>query len=276
MYLVYFDESGNTGKDLGNAQQKIFVLCSLIVPVDKWQDLERDLLGALNNCFPNSDGSLEIHAHDLHSPGKGSYFRTFSEEKRLSFRDQWLQIAVKYKLAIIYRAIVKKRFQSWVQDSYGTGISINPHVVAFPLVARVVDDYLAAIPNKPLAMFISDENQDVARHVEKSIKLLRFEESKLKLSQVVEKGFFIDSRKSLVLQLCDLCTFIVRKKEEHKAGMKIREPFFAAIKMIDPLIHVGNESLPEILVWLKQNEEKKGAARDVSLGVEKGPAHTGR
>jgi hypothetical protein len=257
MYLVYFDESGNTGKDLGNEQQKIFVLCSLIVPVNQWQELERDLLKALKSWFPDSQDTLEIHAHDLHSPGRGSYFRLFPEDKRLGFRDQWLQIAVKYKLAIIYRAIVKKRFQRWVHDSFGIGISINPHVVAFPLVARVVDDYLAALPNKPLAMFISDENQDVARDVEKSIKLLRFEESKLKLSQVVEKGFFIDSRKSLVLQLCDLCTFLIRKKEEHKAGMKIREPFFTAIELIEPLVHIGNESLPEILGWLKQNEEKK-------------------
>ena len=29
MYLLYADESGNTGTDLDNKQQPIFVLCSL-------------------------------------------------------------------------------------------------------------------------------------------------------------------------------------------------------------------------------------------------------
>ncbi len=257
MYLAYFDESGNTGTDLNNDQQKIFVLCSLIVHAKKWQELERDLITILNSCFPDADDTLEIHAHDLLSPGKGSYFRPFPEEQRLAFRDQWLQVAVKYKLTIVYRAIVKKRFQRWIQDSFGTGIKINPHVVAFPLVARVVDDYLAAMPEKPLAMFISDENQDVARDVEKSIQALRFEESKLKLTQVIEKGFFIDSKKSRVLQLCDLCTLVIRKKEEHKVGLKIKEQFFAAIQIIEPLIHLGDESLQETLVWLKEMQKPK-------------------
>ena len=52
------------------------------------------------------------------------------------------------------------------------------------------------LPGKPLGMFISDENKEIVRDVEKSIKVLRGMEGTLRLSQIVEKGFFIDSAKS--------------------------------------------------------------------------------
>jgi hypothetical protein len=56
--------------------------------------------------------------------------------------------------------------------------------------------------------------------IEKSIKVLRGAAGSLRLAQIVEKGFFIDSEKSRVLQLCDLCALSVRKKEEAKEGKK--------------------------------------------------------
>ena len=45
-------------------------------------------------------------------------------------------------------------------------------------------------------IFISDENKEIVRDVEKSIKVLRGIEGTLKLGQIIEKGFFIDSSKS--------------------------------------------------------------------------------
>jgi hypothetical protein len=37
MHLVYFDESGNSGNNLNDAEQPIFVLGALIVPETCWQ-----------------------------------------------------------------------------------------------------------------------------------------------------------------------------------------------------------------------------------------------
>jgi hypothetical protein len=36
MYLVYFDEFGNTGTNLNDSEQPVFVLCALAVPKTKW------------------------------------------------------------------------------------------------------------------------------------------------------------------------------------------------------------------------------------------------
>lgn len=37
MHLSYFDESGNTGNNLTDDNQPVFVLCALAVPADRWQ-----------------------------------------------------------------------------------------------------------------------------------------------------------------------------------------------------------------------------------------------
>lgn len=37
MHLIYIDESGNTGKNLADPQQPVFVLGALVIPEGSWQ-----------------------------------------------------------------------------------------------------------------------------------------------------------------------------------------------------------------------------------------------
>lgn len=60
----------------------------------------------------------------------------------------------------------------------------------------------------------------------------------------VKKGFFIDSRKSLILQLADLCTYQARKHEERKLGLKARSIDDGGIERLEPLIFRGKEASP--------------------------------
>lgn len=79
----------------------------------------------------------------------------------------------------------------------------------------------------------------MARDVEKAIRLLRVEPSALRLSQIIEKGFFIESDKSLFLQLCDLCAFSARRLEEQKAGVPVKALDENCIPWVKPLVHRG-------------------------------------
>jgi hypothetical protein len=255
LHLVYLDESGNTGTNLNDTEQPIFLLAALIVPEATWQPLERDLEQAIVRHVPTMADGHEVHATDLRG-GKGA-FKGISINTRIALRDEWLQTARKYDLKVVYRAIAKRRYQTWLHATFGTAFLINPHVAAFPMVARVIDEYLAGLPDKPLGMFISDENKEIVRDVEKSIKVLRGLEGSLRLSQVVEKGFFIDSAKSRPLQLCDLCALSARKKEERKAGIPGKFIDDSGIKLLEPLIFRGNESLQNVLAWLSEQQTSK-------------------
>lgn len=256
MHFIYLDESGNTGNNLSDTAQPIFVLGALVVPEDKWLKLEAELAAAIDLAFPPPrPDDFEVHATEIiNSRG---YFRSFPIEKRLFFFQSWLGVANRNGLKFIYRAIEKKRYAVWLQRTFGAGVVINPHVAAFSLVAQMTNELLRTSPGAPLGIFISDENKQVVGDVEKSIQLLRGDRGPLRLAQIIEKGFFIESDKSLLLQLCDLCTYAARRMEETKAGLPTKAIDQACIPWIRPLIHQGKEPLPDVLAWLESQQKKE-------------------
>jgi hypothetical protein len=70
-----------------------------------WQQLEADLDDVLRRYFPGTPLDFEIH---------GSELRTARSHFKL--RDDWLKVAQKHQLKLVYRAIVKKRFEHWVHS----------------------------------------------------------------------------------------------------------------------------------------------------------------
>jgi hypothetical protein len=261
MHLIYLDESGNSGGNLSDPNQPVFVLCGLIVPEQKWQSLEAALASAVETFWPNPRADeFEIHAAELINP-KGEVFRSATPAHRLAFMTEWLQIAKKHDLKLVFRAIVKQRYSRWLQHKFGSGVIINPHVAGLALVAQVINSHLRSLPGKPLGIFISDENHQVARDVDKAIRLLRGVDGPARLTQIIEKGFFIESHKSLVLQLCDLCAYIVRRHEQAREGLKSKPVDAELWKLVEPLVTVGDEKFTDMMAWLEseQKMERPGA-----------------
>jgi hypothetical protein len=256
MHLIYLDESGNTGLDFTNPHQPLFVLGALVVPETSWLALETDLTTLVDQYFPGPrPGNFELHATELINPR--GYFRQFEVMHRLEFYRNVMNIAARHQLRFIYRSILKRSFARWLENTFGSGVLINPHVAAFSLVAQVVQEHLKSLPGQPLGIFIADDNREVSPDVEKSIRILRADNSKLRLGQIIEKGFFIDSRTSLPLQLCDLCTYAARRRDEREAGMTVKPLDQHCIPFLEPLIHRGNESLRDVLAWLESQQKKE-------------------
>lgn len=255
MHLIYFDETGNTGNNLSDLQQPVFLLCGLLVHEMQWQKLEAALERVCNDHLGEiaRTEKFEVHATDIRNGG--GPFRNMSVQARIRFRDDALQCAIDADAKLIYRSIEKKRYREWMVNTFGVGIIINPHVVAFALVAQVVNQYLRE--QNSLGIFISDENKEIVADVEKSLRLLRGDSSALKLDRIIEKGFFIDSKTSLILQLCDLCAYSLRKKDELRLGIQPKSIDTGGIEMVNRITHVGDEPLHDVLEWIK-----KGAARE--------------
>ena len=255
VYLAYFDESGNTGLDLKNAQQPIFALGALLVPASDWASIETELQFEKDRFFADLDEPIEIHTHKLVSGSKP--FRKYGNAHCMDFLKAWMRIASSYQLRFFYRSIEKRRFDRWLDDHYGGGVKMDPHAMAFPLVSLVVNRYLRELDDAPLGMFISDEHAGLSSDLEKSLRLLRGGSGNLKLDQVIEKCFFIDSRKSLLLQLSDMCIYCARKMAERNYGHPIRSEHEICIEAVRPLITTGDESLLEVIEWMDQQIKKR-------------------
>ncbi len=87
MHLIYFDESGQTGNNLRDVAQPVFVLGALVVPETTWLAVEKDLQTAIDKHFPAPrPADFEIHATEISNPRKG-FFKQFPIPHRLEFRD---------------------------------------------------------------------------------------------------------------------------------------------------------------------------------------------
>lgn len=254
MNLVYIDESGNTGLNLKDAQQPVFLLAGLILPEPKWFLLEENFLGIAKRYFGDPlPHPFEIQAKELKS-GRG-VFKNLSFAEQLSFRDEMLQLLVDSKVAIIYRRIIKSNFEAFCERYYGPGIKVHPYVMALPFVCMEIDHHLRQKGENELGMLIFDEQKEYLDDAERSLRTLRLDSTSiLKTTNIVEKGFFIDSSKSFALQLVDLAAYYIRKYEENKLGHRVSDVDKQTFEKIEKLISTGiGSSVGDILEWVKDN-----------------------
>jgi Protein of unknown function (DUF3800) len=258
VHLIYFDESGNTGINLNDSEAPVFVLCALCVLADEWQDIEADLIASRDKLLPDLiQKNIEVHAKDIVNPAKKHPLFGKAADLRLKLFEDWMRVAKARKLTVFYKAIVKKRYARWLKDSFNDDVKINPQIAAFVFLAHVINEYLASQQPRSLGIFISDENREVVTDIEDAIRILRISRTRLRLSQIVEKGFFIESKKSVLLQLCDLCTFSVKKREEEKIGRRISQTNRLLAKLADPVVYRGREATADVIAWLQQQYAAK-------------------
>ena len=254
MNLIYIDESGNTGLNLKDPQQPVFLLAAMVLPESRWFSLEKLFLSTASDYFgdPLPD-AFEIQAKDLKN--RRGIFEGLTLEEQLSFRDRMLQLLLDNEIVVIYRRIIKSRFSTFCEERYGPGIKVNPYIMALPFVCMEVDHYLRQQGADQLGMFIFDEQKETLDQAERSLRTLRLDsKSILKTSNIIEKGFFIDSSKSFALQLVDLAAYYIRKYEENKLGLRVSEVDKQTFGRIRELVSTGiGSSVVDILEWVKNH-----------------------
>jgi hypothetical protein len=254
MHLVYVDESGNTGNNLLDQNQPILVMSALVVPEDRWQALEGALRSLIESFFKTHvPEAFELHAADLRSGSK--HFRGVPVDDRIRLRNECMDLARAFGLKFVYRAINKLRYKRWHDKTCGAGLTINPCIPAYLLVANVVNDYLFSIGVEERGILVIDENKEVAKDVEKALRNLRWIPHPIALTQMIERGFFIESHTSLPLQLCDLFALWARRMEEAKIGRQISDGDRSAIPYIEAILHKG-EGKFDVVDWLVDQMQK--------------------
>lgn len=254
MNLVYIDESGNTGLNLKDSQQPVFLLAAMILPESKWFLLEKLFLNIVRKYFGDPLPSpFEIQAKDLKN--RRGVFESLTFAQQLSFRDGILQLLLDNKIAVIYRRIIKSKFAAFCEQHYGPGIKVNPYIMALPFVCMEVDHYLQQTGDDRLGMFIFDEQKEALDDAERSLRTLRLDsKSILKTTNIIEKGFFIDSSKSFALQLVDIAAYYIRKYEENELGLRVSDIDKQTFGKIKELVSTGvGSSVVDILEWVKKH-----------------------
>lgn len=171
MNLVYVDQSGNTGLNLRDSQQPVFILAAMTVPERAWFTPEKDFFRVAKELFENElSYPFEIHAADLKC-GRG-LFKGLPLERRLSFRDDLLNLLADSGVTVVYRRIIKAKVEAFCMENYGPGIKVNPYVMALPFVCMEVDHYLRQKGPDQVGTLIFDEQKENLDVVERSLRNL--------------------------------------------------------------------------------------------------------
>lgn len=212
MYLMYADESGSTGTDYDNPQQKIFTLVGLAVSDSDWYDLNYEIQKRkleisrdLVNC--------EIHTNDIFQSSKneqkGYDFRKNTIEQNLNILEQLVDLIVDFNLPIFSVIIHKPNFKKFITKEHGNSIKIDPYLYAFSFLSIDYNTFL--INKKQNGMILLDENNNITDSLETLYSKLLIDKFENDTNNIVENALFLESRKSNFIQLADICNFYINK-----------------------------------------------------------------
>ena len=230
MHFFYLDESGDTGANLQDAQQPIFVLAGMSVADKKWNNTKERLDAIIFDYFAAAvPDEFEVHSHHLLSLNGEGFFEGHPIAARLKLVKDLLGLVVELGHYVHYYAIEKTSLLN-ADCQYRTVYNTNhPYLLAFDYLITYMNWHVKEnLGQSARGMIVMDEKEEHHESVEKIIQNRRFEvPSNQKVKWIVEFSYPIDSRKNPMIQLSDLIALCVRRFLEIEKGYKPNVPAVA-------------------------------------------------
>ncbi len=212
MFILYLDESGNTGTDYDNPTQKIFTLAGLALNDKDWYDLNYKIQREKEMISPDLV-NYEIHTNDIFQSSrniaKGYDFRKNTIEYNLNMLEKLVDLVVDLNLPIFCVVIDKQKFKKFITKVHGSSIKIDPYLYAFSFLSIEYNNFL--IQNNSNGMILVDENNNIVDSLEKVYSKLIGDNFEGDTNNIIENVLFLESKKNNFIQLADLCNFYINK-----------------------------------------------------------------
>lgn len=130
MYLMYAYESGNTGTDLDNNEQPVFVLSGILIKENNWHDINNYFNKRKTEILPILRNT-EIHTTELFNSSKKSIFHQFPWQENLKTIEKLIDVIIELDLDVYYIAIDKKLFKKSINTVFNNYLKIDPYIYSF-------------------------------------------------------------------------------------------------------------------------------------------------
>lgn len=223
VHFFYLDESGDTGDNLQDKKQPIFVLAGLSVADKKWNNTKEKADSIISSYFDeNIPEGFEVHSDELLSPNGEGPFAGHAIANRLKLARDLLGLIGELGHYIHYFAIEKKTLVN-AYCQFNTPYNNNqPYLLSFDYLITYMNWHVKKnLGQSARGMIVMDEKKEHHESIEKIIHNRRFEVPKnQKVKRIVEFSYPIDSRKNPMIQLSDLVALCVRRFLEIENGYK--------------------------------------------------------
>ncbi len=212
MYLMYADESGNTGTDYDNKEQPIFVLAGVLIEDKKWHEI--------NNYFNQKKveilpilGNYEIHTNELFNSSKKSVFNQFDWKDNFKTLESLVNLILELDIRIQFIAIDKKHFKKSINDTFKNSIKIEPYIYSFVMMYDFVSDILVKYNNKGIIFL--DNILTIPSTLHNIYPILSQNNNTM-----IEEAMFLNSKNSNFIQIADIFAFYIEKHFSISKGYK--------------------------------------------------------
>ncbi|AOK48755.1 hypothetical protein WT60_09455 [Burkholderia sp. MSMB617WGS] len=227
MHFFYMDESGDTGPDLENEQQPIFVLAGLSVADKKWNNTKERLDKCLADYFDGKiPDNFELHSSKLLSPNGEGVFEGHDIERRLGLVRNLLGLLGDLGHHVHYFSIDKSRMKEVTSEYVCIFDSKSPYLVSFDYLITYINWHIKRnLGQSARGMLVLDEKKEHHEGIESIIHHRRFVgPANKKVKWIVEFSYPVDSKKNPMIQLSDLVAFCIRRFLEAELGYKPKLP----------------------------------------------------
>lgn len=237
MYLMYADESGNTGTDYDDKNQPVFVLAGVIVKDTDWHKINDTFEKEKLKIYPEFK-DYEIHASELFNTPKRSVFNKYTWQENLEALEKIMDIIVTLNITFSFTCINKMRFKKHLNNQFGTNIKVDPYLYAFALM---YDSFNGSLKDNNLGIIFTDEINNISSNLE-----LLYPKLAINHRNIIEKSLYLDSKKNNFIQIADICALYVNKymciKNNLCSYNEIKEEH--CLKMYDKLLKLAKITEP--------------------------------
>jgi hypothetical protein len=262
--LIYLDEAGihfNEDKD------PILCVAGVIIDADnQWKDVEAALNRVAFDWLPPPDNmGFIFHTTDLYH-GSGYWDReVWPEEIRFEIIWELLAILEKFRLPVVVGFYEKKKFGKGSlpqEDMKYPGKQVTMQGMATMNCLISADQWIAKYTRQEVAIVILENTDRVKVHIKLVTRIFKSEQllaaaqitnrqGLLPLKHIIDTPHFAAKSESPLLQLADLCAFILRRG---LAGKSMPERFFQLVMSI--VMATRGIDLKE---WLEKNKPPQTA-----------------
>lgn len=224
--LIYMDEAGT-----GDPQKEPYlVVGGVLVHADnRVKHLENALRQIRAEYCPDAPSDLIFHATTLYSGASGDHYFSrdrWTKEKRWMILDRLVELPAIYDLPVVHGSTARSEGQTKFVDF--TSMSAKKrlevqYALAFVLCALTADWWMRKYAfSRGVAMIIAEDHPEVKESLRQmqafchnpslAGNLIPGWEAHLPFRKIIETVHYAPKKASALLQLADVCTFVIKRK----------------------------------------------------------------
>ena len=199
MRLLYLDESGSTGTDLDNKDQPYFILAGVCVEDKNWHAINDYFEQEKIKIYPEFK-NIEIHTNELfNSNPKSAFYKNYWKDNFVIL-EKLVNLVSTLPIPVSNVKLLKKDYKKYFKNNN----IIDPYLYSFSVLYEKFNEVLSK--ENDFGIVFCDE----LKKIEDSLEIL-YPKLKINNKNIIEKTFYLNSKKNNFIQIADICSFYINK-----------------------------------------------------------------